>query len=462
MLEYLLKPEIQELIQQHNWKGVKQTLFDWPNPVFAYLIHHLSPPEDVVVFRLLPRQLATETFEYLPLEKQEALIEELSTEKKQLVELLNDLAPDDRTAFLEELPSSVAQRLMNMLNPEEREITIKLLGYPEDSVGRLMTTDYVAVRPRWSIQETLEHIRYHGKDSETLNVLYVVNEHGKLLGDIRIRELLLADPQKTMEELMDDHFISLKAYDQEETTVPLFQDYDRVALPVTDTTGVLLGIVTIDDVLDVAEEEFSEDIQKVGGLEVLEEPYLNAHLRTLIQKRAKWLILLFFGEMLTATALGHFQAEISKVVVLTLFIPLIISSGGNSGSQATTLIIRSMAIGEITLKDWWKVFYKEFISGLSLGVILGAIGIFRVVFGHHFFGGYGTHWPMIALTIGFSLIGVVLLGTVAGSMLPFILKRVGIDPATSSAPFVATIVDVTGLLLYFSLASFLLKDLLVT
>ncbi|MEK7483795.1 MAG: magnesium transporter [Planctomycetota bacterium] len=389
-------------------------------------------------------------------------MEELSTEKKQLVELLNDLAPDDRTAFLEELPSSVAQRLMNMLNPEEREITIKLLGYPEDSVGRLMTTDYVAVRPRWSIQETLEHIRYHGKDSETLNVLYVVNEHGKLLGDIRIRELLLADPQKTMEELMDDHFISLKAYDQEETTVPLFQDYDRVALPVTDTTGVLLGIVTIDDVLDVAEEEFSEDIQKVGGLEVLEEPYLNAHLRTLIQKRAKWLILLFFGEMLTATALGHFQAEISKVVVLTLFIPLIISSGGNSGSQATTLIIRSMAIGEITLKDWWKVFYKEFISGLSLGVILGAIGIFRVVFGHHFFGGYGTHWPMIALTIGFSLIGVVLLGTVAGSMLPFILKRVGIDPATSSAPFVATIVDVTGLLLYFSLASFLLKDLLVT
>ena len=375
---------------------------------------------------------------------------------------MNDLAPDDRTAFLEELPSSVAQRLMNMLNPEEREITIKLLGYPEDSVGRLMTTDYVAVRPRWSIQETLEHIRYHGKDSETLNVLYVVNEHGKLLGDIRIRELLLADPQKTMEELMDDHFISLKAYDQEETTVPLFQDYDRVALPVTDTTGVLLGIVTIDDVLDVAEEEFSEDIQKVGGLEVLEEPYLNAHLRTLIQKRAKWLILLFFGEMLTATALGHFQAEISKVVVLTLFIPLIISSGGNSGSQATTLIIRSMAIGEITLKDWWKVFYKEFISGLSLGVILGAIGIFRVVFGHHFFGGYGTHWPMIALTIGFSLIGVVLLGTVAGSMLPFILKRVGIDPATSSAPFVATIVDVTGLLLYFSLASFLLKDLLVT
>ena len=462
MLEYLLKPEIQELIQQHNWKGVKQTLFDWPTPDLANLIHHLSPPEDVVVFRLLPRQLATETFEYLPLEKQEALIEELSTEKKQLVELLNDLAPDDRTAFLEELPSSVAQRLMNMLNPEEREITIKLLGYPEDSVGRLMTTDYVAVRPRWSIQETLEHIRYHGKDSETLNVLYVVNEHGKLLGDIRIRELLLADPQKTMEELMDDHFISLKAYDQEETTVPLFQDYDRVALPVTDTTGVLLGIVTIDDVLDVAEEEFSEDIQKVGGLEVLEEPYLNAHLRTLIQKRAKWLILLFFGEMLTATALGHFQAEISKVVVLTLFIPLIISSGGNSGSQATTLIIRSMAIGEITLKDWWKVFYKEFISGLSLGVILGAIGIFRVVFGHHFFGGYGTHWPMIALTIGFSLIGVVLLGTVAGSMLPFILKRVGIDPATSSAPFVATIVDVTGLLLYFSLASFLLKDLLVT
>lgn len=449
--------EIRALLEEKDYRGLRHRLMIFAGPEIAVLIEEIPSPDDVAVFRLLPRQLATQTFEYLPHDKQETLIGGLNSQKRRLVELMNDMSPDDRTALLEELPGPVAQRLLNMLSREEREIAVRLLGYPEDSIGRLMTTDYVAVRADWTVRQTLDHIRIFGKDSETLNVIYVINENWELLDDLRIREILLADPDSRIGHLTDGRFVALKATDDQESAVALFRHYGRTALPVTDSEGVLLGIVTIDDVLVVAEEEATEDIHKMGGQEALDEPYLATPVGMLIKKRARWLVVLFIGEMLTATAMGYFEKEIARAVVLALFVPLIISSGGNSGSQAATLVIRAMAVGEIHLADWWLVMRREVLSGLSLGGILGAIGMCRIILWEQVFGVYGEHWFLIALAVGLSLVGVVLWGTLSGSMLPFIMKRVGADPAASSTPFVATLVDVTGLVIYFSVAAIVLS-----
>ncbi len=456
MLKSDSAPDIRQLIESRDFKGLRRKLAVLSAPEIAGIIDELSPPEDVAVFRLLPKDLATDAFEYLGPEKQHELIDALAKTKNRLVELLNDLSPDDRTALLEELPGPIAQRLLTMLSPEEREVAVKLLGYPEESIGRLMTTDYVAVRPEWTVAQTLDHIRRYGKDSETLDVIYVVDRGWRLLDDLHIREVLLADPGARISDLMDGRFTALKATDYQESAVSLFRDYDHIALPVTDTQGVLLGIVTIDDVWDVAEEETTEDIQKIGGQEALDEPYMETPFWTLVRKRAKWLVVLFVGEMLTTTAMGYFEEEIARAVVLALFVPLIISSGGNSGSQAATLIIRAMAVGEVTLRDWWKVMGREVLSGLSLGILLGVFGALRVAVWQKAFGIYGEYWSLIALTVGLSLVGVVVLGTLSGSMLPLLLKRLGADPAASSAPFVATLVDVTGVLIYFSVAALLL------
>jgi magnesium transporter len=461
MLEALLKPEIQEMIRSRDLTGLRKTLIDWLPPEIAGLIGALPPDEDAIVFRLLPHDLATETFEYLSAEKQQELIEALANEQDRLVHLLNELSPDDRTALLEELPGPLVQRLLVLLSPEQRKVAVTLLGYPEDSIGRLMTPEYIAVRPDWTVQQTLDHIRRHGKDSETLNVIYVVDENMRFVDDLRIREILLAQPEAHISDLMDNRFVALKATDDQETAIQMFRHYDRVALPVTDSRGVLIGIVTVDDVLDVAEVEATEDIQKIGGSAALDTPYINTPLWLLVRKRALWLVVLFLGETLTATAMGYFEHEIARAVVLALFVPLIISSGGNSGSQAATLVIRALAIGEVRLRDVWAVMRREFLSGLALGCILGGIGIFRVMIWQQLFGIYGEHWLLIALTVGFALVGVVLWGTLSGSMLPFIMKKVGVDPATSSAPFVATVVDVTGVVLYFSIATLLLSGTLL-
>jgi magnesium transporter len=456
MLAQLLKPELLEMIAARDLRGLRKALEDWTGPEVAELIDELPAHEDTVVFRMLPRQLATETFEYLSLDKQQALVEALAQEKERLADLLNDLPPDDRTALLEELPGSVAQRLLTLLSPTEREVTVRLLGYPEESIGRLMTTDYVAVRREWTVAQALSHIRRYGKDSETLNVIYVVDAGWRLADDLRIRELLLADPESRIEDLLDERFVSLTATDDQERAIQIFRDTDRVALPVTDTQGVLLGIVTVDDVLDVAEAEATEDIHKIGGSEALDEPYMETPFLELVKKRAKWLVVLFVGEMLTASAMGYFEDEIARMVVLALFVPLIISSGGNSGSQAASFIIRALAVGELALSDWWRVARREVLSGVSLGLILGTIGVLRVAAWARLFGLYGEHWLAIGLTVGISLLGVVLWGTLSGSMLPFLMKRLGADPAASSAPFVATLVDVTGLVIYFSVAALLL------
>jgi magnesium transporter len=425
----------------------------------AALLTELSLEDQFVVFRVLPRKDAASVFEYLSLDAKEALLKTMAQED--VAALLNNMAPDDRTLFLEELPAAVTRHLLSLLTPAERSVALTLLGYPERSVGRLMTPHYVAVREHWTVREVLDYVRTHGQDSETLNVIYVVDEQGSLIDDIRIREFLLAPLERTVADLMDRRFVSLKASDDQEAAVAVFRQYDRTALPVTDTTGMLIGIVTIDDVLDVAEATATRDIQRIGGSEALDEPYITIGFARMIRKRAGWLTALFLGEMLTATAMGVFEAEISKAVVLALFVPLIISSGGNSGSQAATLVIRALALGEVSVRDWWRVMRREVVAGLALGAILGGIGFLRITIWSAFSTVYGAHWLLVAVTVAVSLVGVVLWGTLSGSLLPFLLKRLGFDPAASSAPFVATLVDVTGLVIYFSVALVVLRGTLL-
>jgi magnesium transporter len=451
--------ELAEVLRARDYARLRDMLRNRHAGDVALLLTALSLEDQVVVFRVMPRKDAAEVFEYLSQEAKEALLKAMAQED--VAELLNNMAPDDRTLFLEELPAEATRQLLALLTTEERSVALTLLGYPEKSVGRLMTPHYVAAREQWTVREVLDHVRAHGQDSETLNVIYVVEEDGRLIDDIRIREFLLAPLDKRVADLMDRRFVALKATDDQGAAVAVFRQYDRSALPVTDTAGMLIGIVTIDDVLDVAEATATREIQRIGGSEALDEPYMEIGFGRMIQKRAGWLTALFLGEMLTATAMGAFEEEISKAVVLALFVPLIISSGGNSGSQAATLVIRALALGEVGVRDWWRVMRREIFSGLSLGAILGSIGFLRITLWSAFSDIYGPHWLLVAVTVAVSLVGVVLWGTLSGSLLPFLLKRLGFDPAASSAPFVATLVDVTGLVIYFSVAVVVLRGTLL-
>ncbi len=460
MVGKIVQPEIRSLIDARNFGALRELFAEWPPADIAECITDFSEDEQVIVFRVLPHDQAADVFEYLDVEAQQKLLRAMAHE--QVVGILNEMSPDDRTALLEELPSAAARQLIKLLTPEERSIARALLGYPEGSVGRLMTPDLIAVDAGWSVKEVLDYVRENGQDSETLNVIYVVDDRGKLLDDIRMREFLLKPLTAKVSDLMDHNYVTLSVTDSQEDAVNIFRKYDRTALPVVDSGGVLVGLVTIDDMLDVAEKEATEDIQKLGGMEALDEPYTTIPLMRMVKKRATWLIILFLGEMLTATAMQGYNGEIEKAAILAMFLPLIISSGGNSGSQATTLVIRAMALGELRLGDWFRVVRKELLSGLSLGLILGTIGFFRITLWQylHIFD-YGKYHWLVAFTVGTALIGVVLWGTISGAMLPFLLRRCRLDPATSSAPFVATLVDVTGLVIYFNVALFILRGTLL-
>ncbi|WEA00321.1 magnesium transporter [Mucilaginibacter sp. SJ] len=446
LLEKQDDTQLQEYLNNLNISDVEELIGELPEhgPKF---IETLSLNRAVNVFRILEFPV------------QERIIKKLSGQK--LEDLINELPPDDRTALFSELHGDAVQKLIQKLSRENREEALKLLGYEEESVGRLMTPDYIAVKRTWDVSRVLSHIRRYGKNSETIDVIYVIDEHGVLLDDIRIREILLVKPETKVSELMDGRLISLSASDPQEEAINIFRMNNRTALPVVDHNDVLLGIVTVDDILWIANEEYTEDIQKIGGTEALDEPYLDINLFKLVKKRVGWLIILFLGEMLTATAMGYFGDEISKVVVLAYFIPLIISSGGNSGSQASTLIIQAMALGEVTVTDWWRVMRREILSGLMLGVCLGLIGFLRIAAWSMFSNIYGPHWMLVGFTVGASLIGIVLWGSLSGSMLPLLLKKLGADPATSSAPFVATLVDVTGLIIYFTIAVLFMRGILL-
>jgi len=449
-IELLLEKNDDVLLREHlnnlNISDVEELIDELPEygPKF---IEILSPNRAVNVFRILD------------FPKQERILKKLSGPK--IAEIINLLPPDDRTAFFSELHGDTVKTLILHLSADDRKEAFTLLGYKEDSVGRLMTPDYVTVKKSWDVNRVLQHLRKYGKNSETIDVLYVIDSNGVLVDDIRIREILLVDPETKVSTLMDNRLIALNVNDPQEEAINIFRMNNRTALPVTDDDNILLGIVTVDDILWIANEEYTEDIQKIGGTEALGEPYLDMPLFRLVKKRVGWLIILFLSEMLTSSTMQHFNDVLTKVISLAFFIPLIMSSGGNSGSQASTLIIQAMALGEVKITDWWRVMRREILSGLMLGTILGIIGFLRISIWSEFSTIYGPHWLLIAFTVGFALIGVVLWGSLAGSMLPLVLKRIGADPATSSAPFVATLVDVTGLIIYFTVALTIMHDVMV-
>ena len=447
------------LLRNTNAATLRSVLLQWSLQDVADALVQLPVNDQVSVLRALPVRAASAAFEYLSTPAQRALIPALP--KDDLAAMLNDMAPDDRTLFLSELPGHATHDLLTLLDSKERAEAERLLAYPPDSVGRLMTPDYVAIRADWTIQAVLDHIRTHGHDSETLNAVYVIDDNGVLIDDIRIRELLLVPVARRVSDLMNHRYASLAATDSQRAAIEVFRREDRTALPVVDERGVLIGIVTVDDVLDAAQEMATRDLQRFGGSEALGEPYMAVSIMHMIKKRAGWLIVLFLGELLTATAMGFFEKQIARAVVLALFVPLIISSGGNSGSQASTLVIRALALGELSLSDWWRVARREVVSGLALGVILGAIGFLRIAGWSLFTDLYGPHWLLVGATVSVALVGVVLWGSLVGSMLPFALRRLGFDPATSSAPFVATLVDVTGLVIYFSVGVVILRGTLL-
>jgi magnesium transporter len=460
MIAHLLKPEFDELIAAKDWVTIKEALDDVPAVDVAELLEELDPEVAVVIFRLLKKSKAADVFTYLSSGKGLELLEVFS--RQQLSDVMNNLEPDERVALMEELPGDLTQRILNSMEPGNIAQVRRLLGYPPESVGRLMTTQYVRIKKQWTVAKSFDHIRKHARTAETVNVIYVVNEDEKLIDDLRLNQLILAEPDTLIEDIMDESFEALSAFDDQEEAVKMLSKYDRVALPVVDSGGILVGIVTVDDVIDVAEEETTEDMQLMAGMSALDKYYSETTVSQMVRKRVGWLIMLFFGQMFTVTAMSAYEETLAAAAMLALFIPMIISSGGNSGSQAATLIIRAISTEDIKLKEWKSVLRRELVSGLFLGTILGIMGSFVI----------GT-WLVLrgeamsvatvlqAITVGSSLIGVVLFGNLSGSMLPFVMSKLGLDPAVTSAPFVATLVDVTGIFIYFSIAVLLLTGVVL-
>jgi magnesium transporter len=420
----------------------------------------LVPEDRLEGFQALPRPEAEDLFLSLSARDQAELLLMLpQPERRSWIRLL---APDDAADLIQEIPPEEREEILSLLDDTTRKEVNGLLAYAEDDAGGLMNPRYVRVRPDMTVDEAITYLRRQAADrAGAMYYAYVLDAEQKLRGVVSFRKLLSARPDQRVEELMQTDLITVpEAMDQEELS-RLFATYRLVSFPVVDAQGHMKGIVTLDDIVDVVREEATEDIQKIGGTAALDAPYLRIGIMDMIKKRAGWLAALFIGETLTATAMGYFEAEIARAVVLALFVPLVISSGGNSGSQATTLIIRAMALGEVRLRDWWRVVQREFFSGLGLGVILATIGIIRILVWQAFFHTYGQHHLLVALTVAASLVGVVLWGTLVGSSLPFLLRRLGFDPASASAPFVATLVDVTGLVIYFTTAKIVLSGTLL-
>lgn len=454
----ILVEQTQALLAVGNEQELKDFLDELNISDVEALIDEL-PEQGPNIIETLSINRAVNVFRILDFPTQERILKRLSGAK--ISEIINEMPPDDRTAFFGELKGDVVKQLIILLSPADRKEALALLGYPEESVGRLMTPDYITVKQHWDMPRVLEHVRKYGKASETIDVLYVIDKDGELLDDIRIRDILLAPPDTKVRDLIDNRLISLHANDPQEEAISVFRMNNRVALPVVDEQGIMLGIVTVDDILWVANEEYTEDMQRIGGTEALDEPYLDVSVLYLVKKRAGWLIVLFLGQLLTTGVMEHYESQLSEAVMLLVLVPLILSSGGNTGSQASTLIIQAMALGEVTLSDWWRVMRREILSGLALGIILGVLGFVRIYAWQAFADSYGTYWYLVAIVVSLSLIGVVTWGSLMGAMLPFILRRLGFDPATSSTPFVSTLVDVTGLLIYFTIAMIVLAGVLL-
>ena len=443
----------------HNKELMPTLVQQPPTETLASQWPVLSSHARVAAFNALPRGEMDDFFLQLDPREQAQLILSLpETEHRIWIRLL---APDDTADLLQNVSAPNRDRLLSLLDgPTHREVRM-LLAYKEDVAGGRMSPRYAHLRPEMTADEALAYLRHQASHVETIYYAYVLDSEQHLKGVVSLRDLFSSDRTKAVQNLMRTKFVSVPEHEDQEAIAKLFNQHHLLAIPVLDNEQRMMGIVTVDDIVAVVQQEASEDIQKAGGSEALDGPYLEVGILGMVKKRAGWLAVLFLGEMLTATAMGYFEDEIAKAVVLALFLPLIISSGGNSGSQATTLVIRAMAIGELRLKDWWRVMRRELLVGTALGLVLAVIGLARILVWHAVRGTYGEHYLLIALTIASSLVGVVLFGSIAGSMLPFLLRRVGLDPASASAPFVATLVDVTGLVIYFSVASFILRGTLL-
>ncbi len=454
-IAHLLVPDLQRLIDDRAYRAIRDALCLIEPADVADLIESLPSESAAIAFRVLPRELAADTFSQLEQSAQESLLEELGTERS--ARLIESMYPDDRAAMLDELPVEVSTKLIARFSPENRKITQAILGYAPDSVGRLMTPDYVRVRKEWNITHALEHIRRYGRNAETVDWVFIIDHEGTLIDDIHIRELLLANPDSLVEDLMDHEFVALYANDDREEAVKMMARYDRTALPVVDSLGLLVGIVTVDDVADVAEEEFTEDVQKLGGMEALDSLYTAASIFEMYRKRGGWLAGLFLIQIFTISIMAFFDEALDKAVVLAIFVPMIIASGGNTGTQAASLLVRAIAVEDIHLNQWWRIMRKELLTGLCLGLTLAALGIV-VVWSLAQTPMLDTPhlWPL-ALTVGGAVFIIVIWGTLIGSMFPLFLERLGMDPAASSSPLVATLMDVSGLTIYFIVAMVLLR-----
>lgn len=437
------KTKIHELLLQKEFSKLRKLLVKEDFIKLAKLIESREDDSKIILFRLLKRAQKKEVFSLLGYEKQYEIIQVLKQNTSKVSILLNDIDPDDRTAFFDELPKDIMEKFMNFLSQKEKMITQQLLTYPKDSIGRLMTPNYLAIKSEQTIEEAFTHIRIHGKNSETLNVIYVVDEKLKFIDEVRIKELLLASPSQKISELLDYQFIALNAMDDQEKAIGIFQDYDRVALPVLNSDGILMGIVSVDDIMDVVEKESTEDFHKFGSFSQAISNPLKERVFNLYKKRIVWLVALVFMNIFSGEALSNFENLIQSTVALVFFLPLLIDSGGNAGSQSATLMIRSLAIGDVKLTDWYKLIAKEisvaFLLGLTMALAVGIVASFRA--------------PEIMIVVCVTMVIVVLMGSLIGLLLPFVFTKLRLDPATASAPLITSIADISGVIIYFSIAS---------
>ena len=463
----LLEPEINELLGEKRFVELHSALRNIDPADVGELLNEFNAQDAAILFRLHHREQAAEALTHLEADRQEELIEHLGDGRT--LRVLEEMPPDDRVAFLDELPAIIASRLISKLSPENRRITQQILNYPEESVGRLMTPDYVRVRPHWTVARGIEHIRKYGHDAETINIIFVIGDHFKLLDELPIRRLLLAESHETIESLCDGRVLSLNATDDREEAVRVMARYDRTSMPVVDAGGHLRGIVIFDDVADVAEEEATEDIHQLGGVAALDQSYMETRPGEMFRKRGGWLAALFVGQTLTVAVLSAFEEQIHAITALALFIPLVISCGGNSGSQAATLVIRALALDEIEPHDWLRIIRREIVSGLLLGAALAVLGAGTVLLWNTYqsvpeaqtLASTAQTDPPIALisiTIALAVASVVTWGTLIGSLLPLGLKKLNLDPAVASNPLVATLMDTSGMLLYFGIAALVLHS----
>lgn len=447
MLIDLLKPEIEELINNRSWNDLREVLTTWHSPEIVDLLLDIDKKDRVLLFRALPRELSSDVFSYLEYEQRDELLKELTDQETR--QILEDLPPDDRTSLLEELPAKVTLRMLNLLSAEDLKEARQLLGYPEDSVGRRMTPDFVAVKQDWTIKQALDHIRKFGKNSETIYRVYITDNGGKLLDDILLRNIILCDENEYISKLMDFSVVALSAFDDQEEAVKVMEKYDLHALPVLDSTGLLVGIVTFDDVFDIYEEESTEDIQKLGGINPVNQSYASSSAMKLYQKRIPWLLGLLLTSFISASLIDHYEPVNQAYLILAAFIPMLIGSAGNTGTQSSTLVIRALSTGDIDNNDWWLVIKKELILGVMLGATLAGVAFMRGIF-------RGEDFITIALVISISMFAMITWANIIGSILPLILAKFELDPAVISNPLIATILDSTGIIIYYNVAIWLL------